>query len=55
MNDYRIELARYVGLEKQIKYDHTCARTAQEAADIMRSDWPEWAIIRISVVVSDWK
>lgn len=50
-NDYRIELVTRDGVRER---DHVDARTAQEAADKIRADWPGCYISRIAMVVRDW-
>lgn len=52
MNEYRIYLFDRNGKRQ---YDHVQARNAQEAADIIRAERKDCYIIRITLVVHDWK
>jgi hypothetical protein len=52
MNEYRIELYDQNGNQQR---DHIDARSAQEAADKIRAEWKNCYILRISLVVQDWK
>ena len=52
MNEYRIELTDRDGNRQK---DHINARSAQEAADMIRAEWKGCYILRISLVVQDWK
>jgi len=55
MSEYRVELLRNSGWEQEKSYTRMEAGTAQEAADAMREAWPGWYILRISMVVEDWR
>ena len=50
--NYRIELIDRNGVHQR---DHILAESAQEAADKIRADWKDCYILRISVVVYDWR
>ena len=52
MNEYRIELYDQNGNQQR---DHINAQSAQEAADKIRAEWKNCYILRISLVVQDWK
>ncbi len=52
MNEYRIYLFDRNGKRQ---YDHVQAGNAQEAADIIRAERKGCYIIRITLVVHDWK
>ena len=52
MNEYRIELTDRDGNRQK---DRINARSAQEAADMIRAEWKGCYILRICLVVQDWK
>jgi len=52
MNQYRIFLTDGYGCHQ---HDHIMARSAQEAADIIRREWKSCYVIRIALEVNDWK
>ena len=52
MNEYRIYLFDRDGGRHN---DHIQAQSAQEAADKIREEWKGCYIVRISLVVHDWK
>ena len=52
MNEYRIELTDRNGNRQR---DRINARCAQEAADKIRAEWKNCYILRISLIVQDWK
>ncbi len=52
MNDYRISLVDQNGNDQ---YDHATANSAQDAADIIRKDWPGCYIRWIALKIDDWE
>lgn len=52
MNEYRIDLYDRNG---NLERDHILAESSQEAADMIRKEWKGCCLLRISLVVRDWK